>query len=361
MLRRTIIYFFSQFKFTSLIYLSLISFALISLGACSKPAEQYQHSSLHFGTLIDITLYDVTAEQANNAFQKLDEDFTYLHGAWSPWEPGSLRRTNSLIETGKAFTAGPSVLPMIERSLLLSEKTDQLFNPAIGKLINLWQFHKHEEPDIKPPADKDIRTLVKANPQLSDLKLEGIKMHSKNNHVSLNFGAFAKGYAIDLEMQQLRNMGIKNAIINTGGDLKAIGSHGDRPWRIAIQHPRLDTWLAQLETQNEESVFTSGDYERFYIFENKRYHHILDPRTGYPAQNSQSVTVLHTDSGLADAAATALFIAGPEGWLSIAKNLGLKDIMLVDSNGTIHVTPSMIKRLVFNQEIETTIIITAPL
>lgn len=356
MLRPYIIYFFSLFKF-----ISLISLSLLSLNGCNKAAEQYQHSSLHFGTLIDITLYDVTAEQANNAFKKLDEDFTYLHGAWSPWEAGSLRRTNSLIETGKAFTAGPSILPLIEKSLLLSKKTDQLFNPAIGKLINLWQFHKHEQPDIKPPSDTDILALVKANPQLSDLQLRGIKMHSINPHVSLNFGAFAKGYAIDLEMQQLKSMGIKNAIINTGGDLKAMGSHGDRPWRIAIQHPRLDTWLAQLETQNEESVFTSGDYERFYIFENKRYHHILDPRTGYPAQNSQSVTVLHTDSGVADAAATALFIAGPERWLGIAKNLGLKDIMLVDTKGSIHVTPSMFKRLVFNQEIETTIIITAPL
>lgn len=334
---------------------------ILALTGCNRSAQEYHHSSLHFGTLIDITLYDVTAEQANTAFQKLDEDFTYLHGAWSPWEAGSLSRTNSLIETERKFTVGPSVLPLIEKSLILSAKTDQLFNPAIGKLINLWQFHKHDDPDIRPPADEAIRELVKHDPQLSDIKMDGIKMRSTNSHVSLNFGAFAKGYAIDLEMQQLKNMGIKNAIINTGGDLKAIGSHNNRPWRIAVQHPRKDTWLAQLETRSEESVFTSGDYERYYNYQGKRYHHILDPRTGYPAVGTQSVTVLHADSGLADAAATALFVAGPEHWLSVAKKLELKEIMLIDDTGVIHVSPAMHKRLVFNPQIETTIIITAPL
>jgi len=335
--------------------------ALIALSGCNKTPQEYQHSSLQFGTLIDITLYDITAEQASEAFQKLDEDFTYLHIAWSPWETGSLRRTNGLIATERAFTAGPSVLPLIEKSLDLSEKTNQLYNPAIGKLINLWQFHKYEDPDIQPPDDSEIRALLALKPQLTDLKMDGIKMRSTNKNVALNFGAFAKGYAIDLEMQRLKSMGIKHAIINAGGDLKAIGSHGDRPWNIAIKHPRKDTWLAQLETRGEESVFTSGDYERYYHYQGKRYHHILDPRTGYPASGTQSVTVLHTDSGLADAAATALFVAGPELWREIAKKLQLKQVMLIDASGTIHITPAMKKRLVFNPEIETTIITTAPL
>lgn len=336
-------------------------FLLFSLAGCQREPEVHQHTSLHFGTLIDITLYDVSAEKAEAAFDRLDADFTYLHGAWSPWESGSLKRTNSLIATGKSFSVGPSVLPLIEKSTELSQKTDGLFNPAIGKLINLWQFHRHEEPDIAPPSREDIESLIASNPQMSDIVHDGIKLRSKNPDVLLNFGAFAKGYAIDLEIQQLKNMGIHNAIINTGGDLKAIGSHGNRPWRIAIQHPRMDTWLARIETRGEESVFTSGDYERFYTYQGHRYHHILDPRTGYPAEGAQSVTVLHTDSGLADASATALFVAGPDQWMQIARNLGLKEVLFVDAEGRAHVTPAMKKRLVFNPEIDTTIITTAPL
>jgi len=327
----------------------------LGLSGCDDSPQIHHHSSLHFGTLIDITLYDVSSEKADLAFTTLDNNFAYLHQAWSPWEKGSLRRANGLIKTQKSFSVGPSVFPLIEKSAELSAKTDGLFNPAIGELINLWEFHKHDDPDIKPPNDIKIKELVAKNPKLSDLKINGIKMRSDNPNVSLNFGAFAKGYAIDLQMQALKDMGINNAIINTGGDLKSIGSHGNRAWSIAIRHPRKNTWLAKIETHNEESVFTSGDYERYYIYKNKRYHHILDPRTGYPTEHTQSVTVLHTDSGLADAAATALFIAGPENWLKIAKRLELKQAMLIDQQGTIHVTPEMHKRLLFNPEIQTTI------
>ncbi|MCW8934829.1 MAG: FAD:protein FMN transferase [Gammaproteobacteria bacterium] len=344
-------------KLTLLLFLSLT----VSLAACEKTAEEHHHSSLHFGTLIDITLYDVSAEEADAAFKQLDEDFTYMHAAWSPWESGSIARTNLLLKTGAAFSSGPGVLDLIKKSSIISDKTEQLFNPAIGELINLWQIHKHKDPDIKPPEKHLIKAFLKNKPQLSDINIDGVKIQTDNSTVSLNFGAFAKGHAIDIEMEMLKNRGIKNAIINTGGDLKAIGSHGTRPWYIAIKHPRLDTWLAKIETQSEESVFTSGDYERFYFYKGKRYHHILDPRTGYPAEGVQSVTVLHTDSGLADAAATALFVAGPEKWLKIARNLQLKQVMLIDDKGIIHVSPAMKKRLKFNSQIETTLLTTAPL
>lgn len=333
----------------------------LGLTACEKTPEEHRHSSLHFGTLIDITLYDVSADQADAAFKQLDKDFAYMHSAWSPWESGSVARTNQLLKTGAAFSSGPGVLDLIKKSNILSDKTEQLFNPAIGQLINLWQIHKHDDPNIKPPEKHIIKALIERKPQLSDININGVKIQTNNDAVSLNFGAFAKGYAIDLEIEMLKNMGIKNAIINTGGDLKAIGSHGTRPWYIAIKHPRLETWLAKIETKNEESVFTSGDYERFYLYQGKRYHHILDPRTGYPAEGVQSVTVLHTDSGLADAAATALFVAGPEKWLKIAKKLQLKQVMLVDDKGVIYVTPAMKKRLKFNSQIETTLLTTAPL
>jgi len=338
--------------------LLLITLCLL---ACEKPPRAFHHSNLNFGTLIDITLFDVTDAQAQAAFEKLDADFSLMHAAWSPWVAGSMARTNKLLKTGKAFSVGPSILGLIDASVPIADKTDQLFNPAIGELINLWQMHKSDDPDIRPPHKKAIAALVKSAPTLNDIDVKGVKLRTDNNHVSLNFGAFAKGYAIDIEMQVLKKMGIKNAIINTGGDLKAIGSHGTRPWFIAIQHPRQKTWLAKIETHGEESIFTSGDYERFYMYEGKRYHHILDPRTGYPAQGVQSVTVIHTNSGYADAAATALFVAGPEKWLQVAKKLQLKQVMLIDDRGTVHMSPAIKKRLTFNPQIETTLLTTAPL
>jgi len=331
------------------------------LPACESQQKEFHHSILSFGTIIDITLYDVNEKLANKIFDDLDHDFKLFHDAWTPWAASSLSRINLLISTEKKFSAGPSVIPLIYESMKLAEATEHLFNPAIGKLINLWSFHKHDEPGIKPPDAEHIKRLVSSNPRLSDLHIEGVQIQSSNSDVQLNFGAFAKGYAIDQSMNHLKKSAIKHAIINTGGDLKAIGKHGDRAWRIGIRHPRKNSLIASIETRGEESIFTSGDYQRFYIHNGKRYHHILDPRTGYPAQGTQSVTVIHTDSGLADAAATALFIAGPDEWIKIAKKLNLKQVMLIDSNGTIHVTPEMKKRLQFESENEATLIVTPPL
>jgi len=332
-----------------------------ALSACEKKPEEFHHSILSFGTVIDVTLYDVDEALADKLFKELDADFKLLHDVWTPWADSSLSRINHLLPTERKFSAGPSVIPLIYESIKLAEATDNLFNPAIGKLINLWGFHKSDEADIKPPDAARIKQLVDSNPKMSDLHLQGVQIRSSNPDVQLNFGAFAKGYAIDQSIRYLKKSGVKHAIINTGGDLKAIGKHGDRPWRIGIRHPRKNDIIASIETRGEESVFTSGDYERFYMYKGKRYHHILDPRTGYPAEGSQSVTVIHTNSGLADAAATALFIAGPQQWLKIAKKLKLKQVMLIDSKGDIYVTPEMKQRLQFTSQNAPVLIVTPPL
>jgi thiamine biosynthesis lipoprotein len=230
----------------------------------------------------------------------------------------------------------------------LSKLSNNYYNPAIGRLINLWQFHKYQDSDIHPPDPARIQQLVASQPQMSDLKFDkNNRLTNKNPTVLLNFGAFAKGYAVGLGIEYLQQHNISNAIINAGGDLSVIGQHGDRAWNIGIRNPRSDSVLASVEVKNDESVFTSGDYERFYLYQSKRYHHILDPRTGYPTKDAQSVTVIHRDPGLADAAATALFVAGRKDWQAVAKKLGLDLVMLIDGDGNIHLTSAMEKRIKF--------------
>lgn len=196
---------------------------------------------------------------------------------------------------------------------------------------------------------------------MSDIQLQGIKLHSKNPSTELNFGAFAKGYAIDLSMEYLHSLGINNAVINAGGDLRVSGQHGKRPWKIGIRHPREEGVIAWLKAQNNESIFSSGDYERFYIYEGQRYHHILNPETGYPASGTTSVTVIHDNAGIADAAATALFIAGPQRWVDIARSMGIKYVMLIDTKGNIHLSPEMEKRINLQKNHTFNILLSEPL
>ncbi|MCK4674292.1 MAG: FAD:protein FMN transferase [Gammaproteobacteria bacterium] len=330
----------------------MLFIAAAFLYACEKPAKVHSYSIFTFGTLIDITLYDVDKQQAEDAFAQLQQDFDQYHQNWSPWTNGDLAQLNNQLANpekhGNTVPVPIHLIPLIRTSMVLSQQSENHYNPGIGKLINLWQFHKYQDKDIQPPDDRLIQALIKQNPQMSDLSLDDKnQLTNSNPAVSLNFGAFAKGYAIGLEIKQLQKLNIKNAVINAGGDLSVIGQHGTRPWNIGIRHPREDSVIASIEVKNNESVFTSGDYERFYDYQNKRYHHIIDSKTGYPTQGVQSVTVLHQDAGRADAAATAIFVAGRENWQRIAKNMGVRHVMLIDQDSNIHITPTMEKRIKF--------------
>jgi thiamine biosynthesis lipoprotein len=331
-----------------------LALACVLLPACSQndgsEKNQQQRSLLLFGTIIEITLYDVDQGLADQAFAQLESDFSRWHQNWSPWTDGELAQLNLKLATGKSFEVDAELRSLILTAVHFSALSDNLFNPAIGNLVNLWQFHRSEEADIAPPDPAVIAKLVAARPTMADLAISGNTISSRNPAVQLTLGAFAKGYAIDIALAKLHALGINNAVINAGGDLKVIGKHGNRDWRVGIRHPRQSGVLGWLEVRPEESVFTSGDYERFYMYQGQRMHHILDPRSGYPSTGLTSVTVIDTDAGRADAAATALLVAGPEHWYQLARALGIKYALVVDENGNIQLDPAMAQRVHFRAD-----------
>jgi len=181
------------------------------------------------------------------------------------------------------------------------------------------------------------------------------KIESKNPAVKLDFGAFAKGYAVDQAIKTIRQAGFNHAMINAGGDIKVIGKKAEKSWNIGIRNPFYQQQtdfpvIASIELNNNESIMTSGDYERFFIHQGKRYHHIIDPRNGYPADSFHSVTIVHSNAALADAAATALFIAGPKEWKKIAQKMGIELVMLMTQSGELIITSKLKPRLVLKSE-----------
>lgn len=325
-----------------------LAISLSWLSSCGRTPPIYHDTIFTFGTLIEVTLADVDAKQAQQAMRLMRQDLEVMNRVWHAWKPGSLARVNQLLETTSEFTAPPSVLELLIPARELSLKSQGLFNPAIGRLIALWGFHSDEMPSDEPPAEK-IRELLQQHPSMQDIEIHGVRMRSSNPAVQIDLGGIAKGYALEKLMQTLQQLGINNAVINAGGDLKVIGTKNGHPWSIGIRDPRHAGAVAGIEVTNGEAVFTSGDYER-HATKNPKVHHIIDPRTGYPATGSQSVTVLHTDATTADAAATALFIAGPKQWRSIAKAMGVTHVMLIDSEGIVHLTPAMQQRIQMQQQ-----------
>jgi thiamine biosynthesis lipoprotein len=180
-------------------------------------------------------------------------------------------------------------------------------------------------------------------------------MSTRNRSVQLDFGGIAKGYATDLAIDTLDQMGISNAIVNAGGDLRAVGRHGDRPWRVAIRDPAGGI-IGVVESREDEAIFTSGNYERYRQENNQRYPHILDPRTGWPVEEISSVTVITNEGLLADAAATALIVAGLSEWQDVAYSLNLDKVLLIDENGRVYLTAEMNKRIGFSGKVDKKII-----
>ncbi|MHB1676471.1 MAG: FAD:protein FMN transferase [Sulfuriferula sp.] len=334
-----------------IVFRGMVLVVMIALAGCSKPAL-YTQESYVFGTRVEVSIYGEPEGKAQRVTAHVLGIFDQMHHSLHAWEPGTLSTMNEVFrQSPLRASISPEMTTIIQDATRYSEQSDGLFNPAIGNLIRLWGFQS-DQFQAKLPDPKTIEALVAADPQMRDIVITGKQFYSTNPAVRLDLGGYAKGYALDVAAAYLHSQGIHNALINIGGNIMALGQHGDRPWRIGIQHPRKPGPIATLDLRDGEAIGTSGDYQRFFELNGKRYCHIIDPRTGWPAQGVEAVTVLiapgvHSGT-LSDVASKPLFIAGPAGWRHAAKLMGVDAAMLIDTDGKIHLTPAMQKRLNFD-------------
>jgi len=319
---------------------------LLTLSACGNNDDKALQAKFDaFGTEIDVSLYGVDEATADKTVALLEQSFSDVNNTWHAWHPSVLTTINKSISEGKAIAVTPDVAALINQAKTLATASNNLFNPAAGKLFALWGFNQDDWfVSHSPPSAAAINEWLSNIPTMANIHINNGELSSDNPMVKIEFGGFAKGYAVDAAIAILQSLGVTNAIVNIGGDLRAIGSHGKRPWIIGIRHPRKDGMMASIALKGDESIFTSGDYERFFEYEGTRYPHIIDPRTGLPARDATSVTVLHTNASEADAAATALLVAGKD-WPQIAQTMGIDRVMLVRPDGQIELSPKMVERV----------------
>jgi len=329
----------------------IISGFLYYFYGCSPQEERIYHDELiAFGTLVNFTLYGVEETLAAAAVSDVASMFERQHKDWHAWQKGQLTSLNEAISAGSSMHVDLSIIELIRLGQSFERDSKGLFNPAIGNLLRLWGFQQDEAAVPPPPSAEIIQAWLSSKPSLLDLDINGQTVRSTNTNVSLDFGGFAKGYSVGKAVHLIESYGINNFIVNAGGDLCVKGRHGDRPWIIGIRHPDGTGLLASIALEESSCVFTSGSYERYFEYQGHRYHHILDPRSGYPATHSVSVTVLTKDPTLADAAATAIFIAGPQQFVSIAAHMGIEEVLLIDNNNNAYITPGLRKLINFEQE-----------
>jgi FAD:protein FMN transferase len=336
--------------------LTMKSFLIVALallaGACGRPAVHSQESYV-FGTRVEVLVWGEPEDKARAATSEVLREFDRLHRTYHAWQPSEMTALNDALAAGKPHEVTPEFAGFIRAAQAAAEKGEYLFDPGIGRLIELWGFHDDTFKAQLPDAEK-LAPLVRAKPSIGSLKIDGTKV-SGDGPVSLatalDFGGYLKGVALDRAAAIFKQHGIANALINIGGNVMALGSKGGTPWRVGIQHPRAPTPMATLELRDGEAIGTSGDYQRFFELDGRRYCHLIDPRTGWPSTGTEAVTVLippgfgDNEAGMwSDVASKPLFIAGDE-WRRLADRLGVTQVLRVDANGKVEMTDAMRARV----------------
>jgi len=291
----------------------LLLVPLLLVVNCHSTKKWHTSTLLVFDTVCEIKIF-CSPSKFISAMKETKRIFSNIEDCFSP----DSEDHSSLI-----------VLDLFRRSSEVYQNSNGYFDITVGPLSRLWGFldKSHSVPDPQ-----------KIQSALKHIGLEKIKI--KNDTLilppgmKLDWGAIAKGFGIDLASQALIEMGITKGFINAGGDLYCWGKNPDfLPWNIGIKHPRKSGFLGVMSISHLGAA-TTGDYQRYFMANNVRYHHVFDPRTGYPAQGKQSVTVIGPETLLCDALSTALFVSQqPEGILKKYPNYGA---IIVDSDGSLY-------------------------
>lgn len=319
--------------------------ALLCLGACGREPPVVERVMPVFGTLVRVEIAGGDPAAAQAALDQLEALYRRLDVDWRAFGPGELGRVNARLAAGQAATLSPELARMVARSLEIRERSGGLFDPRVGPLLHLWGLDDlaHRTP-ATIPDDASIDALRATALGAAELRLDGLQL-STTAAVTLDLASVAKGSALVAGAAALRAAGIRDALIVAGGDVLALGSRGQRPWRVGVRDPLGPGLLGHVDLADGEAAVSSGTYERHFDAGGRRFHHIIDPRNGRPAQGAAGSTVIGSDPELANAAATTLLVGGPEDFDDLTRRLGLRCALLVATDGRRLLTPCMQQRL----------------
>ncbi len=271
-----------------------------------------------------------------------------LNAQWNAWKPGTLGQLNHTLRTGRWAEPAADLAALLQLAQRAERDSAGLFNAGLGALVGAWGFHADRLDERPAPAAAWLQHWRAAPPALAMLEWRAGRVRSTHPALQLDLGGIAKGWAVDEALDALQRQGVRDALLDLGGNLAALGQGADGPWRIGLRHPFGPGLLATLPTRGREAVVTSGTYERWRrLPEGGLATHVLDPASARPAQALASVTVVHPSAAWADASATALLVAGPARWPALAARLGLDQVLVVGADGRAQAHGRLVQRLVF--------------
>lgn len=291
------------------------------------------------GTRVGVELWHDNTVTAQKAIQAVHAEMQRIDKSMSPFIESSELSLVNREAAQHRVTISTELFTLIQKAQTIAAQSNGTFDITFASIGYLYDYRKHQHPDNKT-----------INNNLSKINYKKIQLFPKSSAifftqqgVRIDLGGIAKGHAVDRCIDKLKNLGIKHALVSAGGDSRLIGDKRGKPWVTGIRHPRhKGKYIAILPLENT-AISTSGDYERFFIENGVRYHHIIQPKTGKSATTSQSVTVLGPDSTTADALSTTLFILPTKKALKLINSLPPYEAIIINKEGMLNFSSGLEK------------------
>ena len=325
---------------------------IAAVSGCSAEVPQVaageivERTRVSMGSEVHVTAWTADEPAALAAFEAVFDEFDRLDALMSVWKEGSEIEQLNRAAGEKPVPISRDVLDVLSMARQTSEWTEGKFDVTFGVLSGLWKFDHDLDGNIPARADV-LDRLPLIDYQKLDVDIAKSTAFLRQKGMRVHLGGIGKGYAVDRAAAILRGRGFNNFMIQSGGDLYVAGTRGDRAWRAGIQDPRGPAGSSFAAMDLTDSAFTtSGDYERFFMKDGHRYHHIIDPDTGEPATGARSVTIVARTATLADALDTGIFILGPDKGMALIERLQGVEGVIVTSSNNLLVSSGLARRLV---------------
>ncbi|WNM61699.1 FAD:protein FMN transferase [Candidatus Nitrospira neomarina] len=321
-----------------------LCFLILFLAGCQSTPHLVKRSQMLMGTVVFVTAVGADEKIAQRAVKAGLDEIRRLEELLSTWiSTSELSRVNAAAGR-KSIQVSQETFEVLTRSLEVAKLTQGGFNIALGPAVNAWDVSGEGH----VPSQEKLEAL-RPQIELSNVQLDETtrSVWLRRPGMSIDVGGIGKGYAADLAARVMRTAGATAGVVALSGDIKTFGRMPDtQRFVFGIQHPRKEQGqvLGRIELE-DEAVSTAGDYQRYFMKDGVRFHHILDPKTLHPAQGCQSVTVIAKDGVMADGLDTGIFVMGPDKGMALIESLPDVEGVIVDREGTVLVSSGLKNRL----------------
>ncbi len=320
------------------------------LSGCSKQDKIYKESRIVMDTFCTITVVSPSQERAGEAIEAGFAEIKKLEGLLNYFSPESEITAINRAAGNRPVKVSQETLEIVKKAVKTAYATDGAFDPTIAPVIKLWKFSR-QTPNPSIPSRNIIKNALRlVNYKKVKINAADSEIYLEEKGMEIDLGGIAKGYAADRAVEVIRAKGIKSVLVAIAGDIKGVGLRPDmQPWKVGIQNPRPKDNKAEKPWEDifatlylrDKAISTSGDYQRFFIKDGKRYHHIINPKTGYPAESGLiSVSVVAPEGYMADSLSTGILILGSDKGIALLESMSI-DGIIVDTNKKIFLTKNL--------------------